>query len=202
MPRDSVAVSLGSAPRAPSTAPSMWAAFRRDLDRYIEMSAAFQGRRGGRSRRISAALTPPLLCCLAHRISHLAHRRGWRRAALAVARWNQVVHKAWITPGCRIEGGLYIPHTVGIALHAHAGRNLTVYAGAAAVVADRRSELDVGADAPVLGDGVTLGAYAVVIGGVRLGSGVKVAPMAVVSGDVPEGATAYRLDRSHVVPGT
>jgi serine O-acetyltransferase len=43
---------------------------------------------------------------------------------------------------------------------------------------------------PVLEDGVELGAYAQVLGGIRLGAGCKVGAMAVVLTDVPAGATA------------
>ena len=47
-----------------------------------------------------------------------------------------------------------------------------------------------GGPCPVLEDGVELGAYAQVLGGVRLGAGCKVGAMSVVLQDVPPGATA------------
>lgn len=47
-----------------------------------------------------------------------------------------------------------------------------------------------GGPCPVLEDGVELGAYAQVLGGVRLGAGCKVGAMSVVLQDVPAGATA------------
>jgi serine O-acetyltransferase len=42
----------------------------------------------------------------------------------------------------------------------------------------------------VLGDDVDLGAYAQVLGGVRLGNGCRIGAMSVVLDDVPAGATA------------
>jgi serine O-acetyltransferase len=43
---------------------------------------------------------------------------------------------------------------------------------------------------PVLEDDVELGAYAQILGGVRIGRGAKVGAMSVVLCDVPAGATA------------
>ena len=43
---------------------------------------------------------------------------------------------------------------------------------------------------PVLGDGVDLGAYAQILGGVRIGHHAKIGAMSVVLCDVPDGATA------------
>ena len=46
---------------------------------------------------------------------------------------------------------------------------------------------------PVLEDDVELGAYAQVLGGVRIGRGAKVGAMSVVLRDVPAGATAVGI---------
>jgi serine O-acetyltransferase len=50
-----------------------------------------------------------------------------------------------------------------------------------------------GGPSPVLEDDVELGAYAQILGGVRLGRGSKVGAMSVVLVDVPEGATAVGI---------
>ena len=42
----------------------------------------------------------------------------------------------------------------------------------------------------MLGDDVEVGAYAQILGGVRVGRGAKVGAMAVVLADVPDGAVA------------
>jgi serine O-acetyltransferase len=42
---------------------------------------------------------------------------------------------------------------------------------------------------PVIGDDVELGAYAQVLGGVRIGDGARIGAMTVVLTDVPAGAT-------------
>lgn len=87
---------------------------------------------------------------------------------------------------CRIGPGLRIWHFGGIFVHPAAviGANCTLRQG---VTLGNRVE---DGPCPVLEDGVELGAYAQVLGGVRLGAGCKVGAMAVVLSDVPPGATA------------
>ena len=50
-----------------------------------------------------------------------------------------------------------------------------------------------GGPVPVLEDDVELGAYAQVLGGIRIGRGAKVGAMSVVLRDVPAGATAVGI---------
>ncbi|MGC3985935.1 MAG: serine acetyltransferase [Pseudorhodoferax sp.] len=88
--------------------------------------------------------------------------------------------EARIGPGLRIWhfGGVFVnPGTV-------IGAGCTLRQG---VTLGNRAE---NGPCPVLEDGVDLGAYAQVIGGVRLGAGCRVGAMAVVLADVPAGATA------------
>jgi serine O-acetyltransferase len=46
---------------------------------------------------------------------------------------------------------------------------------------------------PVIGDNVELGAYAQVLGGIRIGNDCKIGAMSVVLCDVPDGATAVGI---------
>jgi serine O-acetyltransferase len=50
-----------------------------------------------------------------------------------------------------------------------------------------------GGPSPVLGDDVELGAYAQILGGIKVGRGAKVGAMSVVLVDVPDGATAVGI---------
>ncbi|SEK52688.1 serine O-acetyltransferase [Roseateles sp. YR242] len=87
---------------------------------------------------------------------------------------------------CRIGPGLRIWHFGGIFINPGTviGAHCTLRQG---VTLGNRVE---DGPCPVLEDGVELGAYAQVIGGVRLGAGCRVGAMAVVLQDVPPGATA------------
>jgi serine O-acetyltransferase len=87
---------------------------------------------------------------------------------------------------CRIGPGLRIWHFGGVFVNPGTviGANCTLRQG---VTLGNRVE---DGPCPVLEDGVELGAYAQVLGGVRLGAGCKVGAMSVVLRDVPAGATA------------
>ena len=88
--------------------------------------------------------------------------------------------EARVGPGLRIWhfGGIFVNKDTVI------GRGCTLRQG---VTLGNRSE---NGPSPVLEDGVELGAYAQVLGGVRLGAGCRVGAMAVVLCDVPPGCTA------------
>jgi serine O-acetyltransferase len=86
----------------------------------------------------------------------------------------------------RIGPGLRIWHFGGIFIHPNAviGANCTLRQG---VTIGNRYEDDC---APILGDNVVLGAYAQVLGGIRIGDNCQIGALTVVLHDVPDNATA------------
>ena len=85
-----------------------------------------------------------------------------------------------------IGGGLRIWHFGGIFINPDVviGRNCTLRQG---VTIGNRID---GGPVPVVGDDVEFGAYAQVLGGIRLGDRCKIGAMALVIKDVPDDATA------------
>lgn len=85
-----------------------------------------------------------------------------------------------------IGGGLKIYHFGNVFVHPSAiiGSNCTLRQG---VTIGNRSE---GGPAPIVGNDVEFGAYAQVLGGVRIGDRCKIGAMAVVLSDVPSDCTA------------
>ena len=87
-----------------------------------------------------------------------------------------------ISYGAQIGPGLVLVHGHQVIGEITAGKNLFVHDGALVGAVEGQY--------PTLGNDVTLGARAVVIGGIHLGDGCRVGAAAVVVKDVPAGATA------------
>lgn len=96
-----------------------------------------------------------------------------------------------------IGPGLRIWHFGGIFIHPDAtlGANCTLRQG---VTIGNRSE---GGPAPVIGDDVEFGAYAQVLGGIRIGNGCRIGAMSVVLVDMPDGSTAVGIPARIIEPG-
>jgi len=85
-----------------------------------------------------------------------------------------------------IGPGLRIWHFGGIFIHANAviGANCTLRQG---VTIGNRGDSE---QAPVIGNNVDIGAYAQILGGVKVGNNCKIGAMTVVLQNVPDNATA------------
>lgn len=100
--------------------------------------------------------------------------------------------------GARIGAGLRIWHFGNIFVHPEAviGRDCTLRQGV--TIGNRHADGPV----PVLGDNVELGAYAQVLGGVRIGNNCRIGAMSVVLHDMPDGSTAVGAPARIIARGT
>jgi len=94
-----------------------------------------------------------------------------------------------------IGPGLRILHFGNIVIHDKVviGANCTLHHGV--TIGNRRS----GGLVPRLGDNVFVGAYAQILGDVRIGNNCKIGAMSVVLTDVPDGATAVGIPARIVI---
>ena len=125
------------------------------------------------------------------------HVRGSSRPDHVVRRWVAVLrHRFWgvvtgadIPLGCRIGGGLLLPHPNGIVIHpdARIGPNCLIFQQVTLGTGGSRP------GAPVIGAGVDICAGAKVLGGVAIGERAVIGANAVVLSDVPAGATAVGI---------
>ena len=126
---------------------------------------------------------------------------GWRRRLHTPLYWmaQRVVETATgigLPKTAVIGPGLRIWHFGGIFLHPDVviGANCTLRQGV--TVGNRYEDGPV----PVIGDNVEFGAYAQVLGGVRIGNDCKIGALSVVLCDVPDGATAVGSP-ARIIPG-
>jgi serine O-acetyltransferase len=111
------------------------------------------------------------------------------RVYWALFRLAETITGISITKATRIGGGLRIHHFGNIVVHPEAriGNCCTIRHGC--TIGHRRA----GGPLPVIGDDVELGAYAQVLGGIKVGNGATIGALSLVIEDVPAGATAVGI---------
>lgn len=109
---------------------------------------------------------------------------------------NQLLFSCHIGSRAQIGEGCVFQHNgVGVVISDHAiiGDNCMIYQNVTVGVLE-----DGSISAPVIKDGVVIGAGAILLGGITVGEGAKVGAGAVVLSDVPAGATAVGVP-AHIV---
>lgn len=124
---------------------------------------------------------------LAHR---LAHGLSGARVPLlprAIAYMSRMITGIEIHPAARIGSEFFIDHGSGVVIGetAEVGRRVTLYQG----VTLGGTGLQPGKRHPTLGDNVTVGSGAKLLGPISVGDGAKIGANTVVVEDVPPGAT-------------
>ena len=137
--------------------------------------------------------SPGLRAVVWHRIAHRMWRGGWRLLARMIAARSRRVTGIEIHPGATVGRRLVIDHGMGVVVGETAiiGDDCLVYHG---VTLGGKGPGDrdhsTGRRHPVVGNGVTIGAGAILLGDITVGDGARIAAAAVVTRDVPAGALA------------
>lgn len=129
-------------------------------------------------------LYPGLHAVWTYRVAHRMWRhRGLRFLARALSQWARFVTGVEIHPGATIGRRLFIDHGMGVVIGetAELGDDVMLYHG---VTLGGRSSTRAKRH-PTLGDHVTVGAGASVLGPVTIGEGSVVGAQAVVTTDAP-----------------
>jgi serine O-acetyltransferase len=147
---------------------------------------------------VSPRFLPVLLCRLAH--TFYCMRLGLIAKALSLL--NFFLFGIEIAVRCPIGRGLFLPHTQGTVIGAFSiGENVTIFQGVT-LGAREVDFLYQESSRPTVGDNVTIGSGAKVLGGVILGSGSRIGANAVVLNDVAPfllavGVPAKVIDKNH-----
>jgi serine O-acetyltransferase len=124
---------------------------------------------------------------LAHRVAHAMLEAGVPLAPRAIAYLTRAVTGVEIHPAAKIGGEFFIDHGSGVVIGetAEIGDRVTLYQG----VTLGGTGFQPGKRHPTLGDNVTVGSGAKLLGPIAVGSGAKVGANTVVVEDVPPYST-------------
>ncbi len=145
---------------------------RRDLESVVSRDPA------ARTAVEVALLYPGVHAVWAHRVSNALWRRGAHFPARALSQASRFATGIEIHPGATIGPGLFIDHGMGVVIGetAEIGSDVTIYHG----VTLGGTSLAHGKRHPTVGDRVTVGAGAKVLGPVEVGSDSRIGANAVL----------------------
>lgn len=159
----------------------MFEQLRRDIDTILQRDPA------AKSRLEVLLCYPGLRAISAHRRAHKHYLKGHHLRARLIS--QRARHKTGIEihPGAQIGQGFFIDHGDGVVIGETAviGENVTLYQG----VTLGGTGKDSGKRHPNIGNGVTVGAGAKVLGPITIGDGSKVGAGSIVLKDVPPHCT-------------
>lgn len=133
------------------------------------------------------ALWPGVQAVLSHRVAHALHEAGVPFVPRAMAAGSRLLTGIEIHPAAAIGDGLFIDHGMGVVIGetSRIGDDVTLYQG----VTLGGTGFSTGKRHPTLGNGVTVGSGAKLLGPITVGDGAKIGANSVVIHDVPEGST-------------
>ncbi|MGZ3599347.1 MAG: serine O-acetyltransferase [Ktedonobacterales bacterium] len=134
---------------------------------------------------------------VAYRLSHAAERHRIPLVPGILSRRNIRRYGLDIVPSVEIGPGLYIPHPVGTVIMARKiGARCSIISSVTIGMRNPPARF------PIIGDDVTIGSGARILGPIAIGDNVQIGANAVVIDDIPDGSTAVgipaRLVRSKV----
>jgi serine O-acetyltransferase len=169
----------------PYASPGFWARIREDIDAVRERDPA------ARSSVEIALAYAGLHAIWAHRLSHALWKNGGRVSARVLSQMARFFTGVEIHPGARIGRRFFIDHGMGVVIGetAEIGDDVTLYHG----VTLGGISLKRGKRHPEIGDRVTIGAGAKILGSIRIGPDCRIGANAVVVKSVPENSVVVGI---------
>jgi serine O-acetyltransferase len=134
---------------------------------------------------------PGLHALWVHRVANFLWRHHLRLLARMLSNYNRFLTGIEIHPGAKIGRRFFIDHGAGVVIGetSEIGDDVLLYQGAVL----GGTSLKKGKRHPTLEDNVTIGAGAVVLGAITIGSGARIGSGSVVVKSVPPGATVVGI---------
>ncbi|HRS22391.1 MAG TPA: serine O-acetyltransferase [Clostridia bacterium] len=139
---------------------------------------------------------PGLHAVICHRIAHALYRRRWHVTARLISQISRFFTGIEIHPGAAIGRRFFIDHGSGIVIGetTEIGDDVTLYQG----VTLGGTGKDKGKRHPTIGNNVTIGSGAKILGPISIGHNAKIGAGAVVVRCIPANSTAVGVP-AHVV---
>ena len=161
---------------------------RSDIERFY--SLAGEVKPVSTTRLFTSCFHPRIFPVVLIRLAEFFHKHRIAPLHKMCAVLNVVLFGLEVSPRVKIGGGLFLPHTVGTVIGAEEiGECVTIMQGVTLGAKEPDMQFT-GAARPVVGNHVTIGAGAKVIGRVIIGDYAKIGANAVVLHDVPPYAVA------------
>lgn len=163
----------------------MFKNLRYDIKRVIEIDPA------ARNWIEVLILYPHIHSIIAHRIAHLMYLKKMYFMARFISQISRFFTGIEIHPGAQIGKGLFIDHGMGVVIGETTiiGENVILYQG----VTLGGTGKEKGKRHPTIGNNVTIGAGAKVLGNIYIASGSKIGANAVVLKDTVSYSTAVGI---------
>ena len=158
-----------------------------------------------RSRLEVVVCYPGFQALIFHRLSHGLWRRGWRLLGRWTSQVGRLATGIEIHPAAVIGADLFIDHGMGVVIGetSKIGDGVTLYhgvtLGGVAPSVDSHNQRNTKRH-PTLEDGVIVGSGAQVLGPITVGRDARIGANAVVTKDVPAGATMVGIPARAVQP--
>ena len=151
--------------------------------------------------RWEVLLYPGVLALTLHRVAHWLYNGGMFFLARVVNHFSRWLTAIDIHPGAKIGLNFFLDHGFSvIGETAEIGNDVTIYQ-CVTLGGTNPTNGRAGKRHPTVGDGVIIGSGAQVIGPITIGARARIGANAVITEDVPEGATMVGLKaRSTLLP--
>lgn len=178
---------------------AMFKSVRDEIDAMMARDPA------ARSRLEVVLCYPGFQAILFYRVSHALWRGHWRLLARWLSQIGRLITGIEIHPGAVIGQRLFIDHGMGVVVGetSEIGDDVTLYhgitLGGVAPSVDSHTQRNTKRH-PTLQDGVIVGSGAQVLGPITVGKNARIGANAVVTKDVPSGATVVGIPGRVVQP--
>jgi len=128
---------------------------------------------------------------LLHRVSHRFYVQGQYKVARLINYWGRVLTGADVHPGATVGRGFFIDHATGVVIGETSiiGDNVSIFQGVTLGGVSTSKEKR----HPTIGNNVTIGAHATVLGDIMIGDNSKIGAGSVVVKDVPPNSTVVGI---------